>query len=55
VYSILGQRVAILVDGRKYPGHHFTIFDASSLSAGVYFYRIVAGNQVETKKMVLAK
>jgi mannan endo-1,4-beta-mannosidase len=55
VYSILGQRVATLVDGRKYPGHHFTLFDASNLSAGVYFYRIVAGNQVETKKMVVTK
>jgi mannan endo-1,4-beta-mannosidase len=55
VYSILGQLVATLVNGREYPGHHFTIFDASDLSAGVYFYRIVAGNYGETKKMIIAK
>ena len=55
VYSILGKCVATLVNGRENPGHHFTIFDASDLSAGVYFYRIVAGSRAETKQMVLAK
>ncbi|MBS4036325.1 MAG: T9SS type A sorting domain-containing protein [Ignavibacterium sp.] len=31
------------------------IFDASSLSSGVYFYKIQAGNYIETRKMLLLK
>lgn len=55
VYSVLGQRVVTLVDRREYPGHHFTIFDAHNFSSGVYFYRIIASNYIETKKLIVAK
>jgi mannan endo-1,4-beta-mannosidase len=55
VYSVLGQRVATLVDRREYPGHHFAIFDARNISSGVYFYRISASNYRETKKMIVAR
>jgi hypothetical protein len=36
-------------------GVHSVDFDASSLSSGVYFYRLKAGDMVETKRMVLLK
>jgi hypothetical protein len=34
-------------------GQHTVEFDASSLSSGVYFYRLTAGGVIEQKKMVL--
>ena len=55
VFNILGQRVASLVDGRQEAGYHEVNFNASSLTSGVYFYRLQAGNFVQTKKLILMK
>ncbi len=55
VYNVLGQEVASLVNQRMASGAHTIRFDASRLSSGVYIYRLVSGNQVQTKKMMLIK
>jgi hypothetical protein len=62
VYDILGNEIATLVDEYKSAGSYEVEFDASSLSSGVYFYRITihsdklqSGSFVETKKMILLK
>jgi Secretion system C-terminal sorting domain len=55
VYDILGREVATLVNKEKNPGVYEIKFDGSKLSSGVYFYRIQAGNFVQTKKMLLLK
>jgi len=55
VFNVLGQSVARLVDKELTPGSYKTTFDASSLSSGVYFYTLRAGNFVQTKKMILMK
>jgi photosystem II stability/assembly factor-like uncharacterized protein len=55
VYNIIGEEVATLVDEVKQADNYNVSFDASSLSSGIYFYRLQAGNFVETKKMVLLK
>jgi len=55
VYDILGREVATLVNKELKPGNYKVTFNASSLASGVYFYRIVAGNFIQTKKMVLVK
>jgi len=55
VYDILGREVAVLVDERKVPGSYEVTFDGSSLSSGIYFYRITAGNFVQTRRMVVLK
>ncbi|UCF64457.1 MAG: T9SS type A sorting domain-containing protein [bacterium] len=55
LYNIAGQRVAELIDERQPAGIHELKFDASHLTGGVYFYRLQAGDNVETRKMVLIK
>ena len=55
VYNMIGQKVAVLVDGRRTAGEHTVSFDASSLSSGVYIYRLRSGSMTITKKMTLLK
>jgi hypothetical protein len=55
VYNIMGQKVAELVSGVKAQGTHKLTFDATSLSSGIYFYQLQAGNKVMTKRMTLIK
>ncbi len=45
VFNLLGQRVAVLVDGQQLAaGTHQVTFDASHLSSGVYLYRLSTAN-----------
>ena len=55
VYDILGQQIATLLDRKQEPGEHSISWNALNVPSGVYFYRIVAGDYVQTKKMVLMK
>ncbi|MFN3386137.1 MAG: alpha-amylase family glycosyl hydrolase [Candidatus Thermochlorobacter sp.] len=57
VFDVLGREVATLVNARQAAGQYSVQFSAGdkALSSGVYFYRLQAGNFVETKKMVLIK
>ena len=55
VYNILGQRVATLVDGEQKAGYKSVRWDAGSFSSGIYFYRLRAGDFVQTRKMVLIR
>jgi len=55
VYDILGNEVAKLVDEERPAGSYIINFDASLLSSGTYFYKLQAGNFIETKKMILLK
>ncbi len=55
VYDVLGKEVATLVNEEKPMGTYQINFDASSLASGIYFYKIQAGNFVQTKKMILLK
>jgi len=55
VLNMRGQLIRTLVYERKAPGRHSVEFDASGLCSGVYFYRLVAGDFTQTKKMVLLK
>ncbi len=55
VYSVTGQRVAVLQNGTQQQGVHTVSFDASRLSSGVYIYRIQAGAYTQSRKMLLIK
>ncbi|MFU8772655.1 MAG: BspA family leucine-rich repeat surface protein, partial [Anaerolineales bacterium] len=55
VYSAIGQRVAVLVNGEQNAGWHVVNFNASHLASGVYFYRLRAGRDLKTFKMTLIK
>jgi len=65
VYDILGNEIALLVNEEKQPGVYEVEFsakggsasggDAYNLSSGIYYYKLQAGNFVQTKKMTLLK
>jgi len=55
IYDVLGNEVAALVNEEKPAGVYEVEFNASSLPSGVYFYKLQAGNFVETKKLILIK
>ncbi len=55
VYNLLGQQVATLVNEDQPVGNYVALFEANSLSTGVYFYRLEAGKFTETRKMLLVK
>jgi hypothetical protein len=56
VYDVLGKEVAKLFDGVAQPGSYYKVqFDATSMSSGVYFYRIQTESRSDLKKMILMK
>ncbi len=55
IYDVLGRVVATLVNENQIEGIHAASFDGSRFASGVYFYRLMSGSFVSTKKMVLMK
>ncbi len=56
IYNILGQEVATLLDNQYQEAGNYTIqWNTTDHASGIYFYRLVVGQAVETKKMVLLK
>jgi hypothetical protein len=55
IYDILGREVTTILNETKQPGFYDVRFDGSELSSGAYFYRLQAGEMVETKRMMLLK
>ncbi len=55
IFDILGHKITTLANDIMPAGEHQTIWDASGQSSGIYFYRITAGDKIETKRMTLLK
>ncbi|MCP4633362.1 MAG: T9SS type A sorting domain-containing protein [candidate division Zixibacteria bacterium] len=55
IYNLQGQLVETLIDDYREAGHHTVNFNASTLSSGIYFYKLQIGSFVTTKKMNLLK
>ncbi len=55
VFDVLGREVATLVNGIEEPGYKSVKFNADRFSTGVYYYRLQAGDYVQTKKLLLLR
>ncbi|HLP16704.1 MAG TPA: T9SS type A sorting domain-containing protein [Bacteroidota bacterium] len=55
VYDLLGREVATMVNEQMNPGTYSMQWNAATLSSGVYFYRMQAGDFVRTMKLMLLK
>ena len=53
VYDVLGREISVLVNDRKDVGVHEVKFDGSNLASGMYFYRLQAGEFVQTKRLII--
>jgi hypothetical protein len=55
VFDLTGREISTLVKQWQAAGNYSVTFSANSLTSGVYFYRLIAGSYVQTRKMVLIR
>jgi glucose/arabinose dehydrogenase len=55
VYSMLGQKVGVLVNETLGAGNHSALFSAGNLPSGVYMYRLKAGSFTSTRKLTVLR
>jgi len=60
IYSIIGEHISTLVDNNQKPGIYSVSWNGSNtsgelVSSGIYFYKIIIGDQTLTKKLLLIK
>jgi hypothetical protein len=60
IYDITGREIVTLINEKMQPGKYVTDWagldrNNQQVSSGVYFYKMIAGNNIVTKRMVLVK
>ena len=55
VYDINGRIIYELINGNMDAGYHSVIWNADNNASGVYFVKMVAGDFVNTQKLMLVK
>ena len=55
IYDVLGREIVTLVNREQKAGYYEVDWNAVNNSSGVYFYKIQAGDFVDTKKMILLR
>jgi hypothetical protein len=55
VFDVSGRLVRTLIDESRGRGEHTTVFNSDGLASGVYFYRLLVGNETASKKMTVIK
>ena len=55
IFNTLGEEITTLVNEEKPVGTYELNWNAANLPSGVYFYRLQAGDYVQTRKMILLK
>lgn len=60
IYNVTGEKIRLLTNELQNPGSYSVVWDnknsiGQTMPAGVYFYRLKAGDFVDTKKMVIVR
>ena len=60
IYNVLGQKVRTLVSDQQSAGYYTVRWDGhdqsgKSVGSGMYIYRVIAGAQVASRKMILMR
>ena len=55
IYNVLGRKVVTLVSGKLKAGSYSVEWDAGGMASGVNYYRLVAGEYVAVRRLVLLK
>jgi uncharacterized lipoprotein YddW (UPF0748 family) len=55
LYDVLGRKISTIIDENLKAGFHEINFDASGLSSGKYFYRIIFDGKQHARMMILLK
>ncbi|MDD5363466.1 MAG: YCF48-related protein [Ignavibacteria bacterium] len=55
IYDATGREIKTLVNGFINAGKYIIGFDGKSLASGIYYYKLISGDFVQTKRMVLIK
>ena len=55
IYDLSGHKIRTLINGIQDAGYYTIQFNTGDLPSGVYIYRLTAGNDVRTMKMILMK
>ncbi len=55
VYDITGKEVTTIINSKQDAGSYEVKFDAGNLSSGIYFYKLITDNYVDTKKLIFVK
>lgn len=60
IYNVLGQKIRTLINGNKSAGRYLATWDGRDdagipVTSGVYFYKIMAGDFIQSHKMMLVK
>jgi hypothetical protein len=55
IYDLLGREIKTLINKEQPPGEYEIELNCAELSSGIYFYKLKAGNFIQTKKMILLR
>jgi streptogramin lyase len=55
IYNVAGQRVQTLDSGMQDIGAHEIVWDSRAFSSGIYFYKLLSGNEINIGRMMLMK
>lgn len=53
VYDVAGREIASLVNENKLAGKHLVVFEAKNIQAGIYYYKLTAGKDTQTRKLMV--
>jgi hypothetical protein len=55
IYDIQGRLIETLVDDKISPGFHTMTWNASEVATGVYFVKLISGDKIKTRKIMVLK